>query len=111
MSVLFRQWLSVAAFLLLGAFLMRMSLGATAAHSVSIANMQFNPASIRIEAGESVTWINNGDRDHKVVAADGSFASPNLSVGQSFTHTFARGGEYAYGCQLHPREKGMVVVK
>jgi plastocyanin len=105
-----RKWLSVVALLAASGLAMRLSLGAARTHPVSIQAMQFSPASITVKAGDSVTWSNRDDRDHKISADDGSFSSGNLSAGGSFSHTFSRTGECRYGCVYHPREKGVVVV-
>jgi plastocyanin len=78
------------------------------AESVSIADGQFNPRTVRIAPGDSVEWTNSDDRDHRVVG-DG-FASGTLRGGDSFRHTFTKAGKYGYACALHPREKGSIVV-
>ncbi len=80
------------------------------AASVSIKN-GFSPARLSIKAGDTVTWTNNDDRDHDIAAADGSFDSGNLKSGQTFSHAFPTPGTYPYTCTLHPREKGVIVVK
>jgi plastocyanin len=78
---------------------------------VTIKGMKFTPGSVTIKAGQSVTWTNNDQRDHTVVADDGSFNSGNLGPGASFTHKFAKSGKFKYACALHPRMKGVVEVK
>jgi plastocyanin len=78
--------------------------------NVSILN-GFNPVTVTINAGGSVTWTNNDTSDHDVTAADGSFHSGNLKAGQSYSHTFTAAGKFPYGCSLHPREQGLVIVK
>jgi plastocyanin len=78
---------------------------------VSIVSMRFDPAKIEIRKGESITWTNNDDRDHTIEASDGSFKSGNLSRGKTYRYTFKKTGTYNYGCGLHPRMKGTVVVK
>ncbi len=78
---------------------------------VVIQSMQFRPATLSIKAGESVTWVNNDDRDHKIVGDGNSFSSGNLSSGQSFTQRFEKAGRFSYSCSYHPRMKGTVVVE
>jgi plastocyanin len=78
---------------------------------VTIKSMQFNPASISIHTGDTVVWTNNDDRDHSVVAGDGTFRSGNIGGGESFEHKFATAGTFAYTCGYHPRMKGTVTVK
>jgi plastocyanin len=78
--------------------------------NVSIANIQYSPASLTIKAGDSVTWTNYDERDHTVIAQDGSFSSPVIRRGESFTFQFDKAGKYASGCKLHPRMKGTIIV-
>jgi plastocyanin len=56
--------------------------------NVSIKDMQFQPAAIEVQAGDTVTWTNNDDRDHTVTADDGSFKSDNISTGGKFVYKF-----------------------
>jgi plastocyanin len=81
------------------------------ANAVRIANQKFAPASITIRVGEKVTWTNADNRDHKLVAKDGSWKSDNLKHGDTFSHTFDKAGTYDYACEYRPRMKGTVVVK
>jgi len=74
---------------------------AAASHSVSASDFHFSPATITIDAGDSVTWTNNGPSAHTTTADGGSWDSGNLDVGQSFTHTFTSAGTFAYHCQYH----------
>lgn len=83
---------------------------APAKKPVSIQEMKFNPSSLDINVGDVVRWTNNDERDHTVVAADGSFKSGNLRRGDSFEHTFDKAGKFAYSCSYHPRMKGTVNV-
>jgi plastocyanin len=109
-SKLLRKWLSVVALLIVATVAMRLTLGAARTHAISIKSMQFSPATVSINVGDTITWSNQDDRDHKIVAEDGSFQSGNLSAGATYTHTFPRPGECRYGCTYHPREKGVIVV-
>jgi amicyanin len=78
--------------------------------SVSIKNMSFSPGSVSIKVGDTVTWTNRDDQDHTVAARDGSFSSGNMKSGESFSYKFTKAGTFSYGCSLHPRMKGSVVV-
>src|SRR4051812_50194620 len=64
----------------------------SATATVSIKRTGFVPASVTINQDDSVTWTNNDTIDHQVVANGGSFASPLLKPGESFTRTFCSGG-------------------
>lgn len=78
---------------------------------VSISGLQFKPAHIKIHVGDTVAWINNDDRDHTVVSQDGLFKSKNIKAGKTFEFKFSKPGTYPYGCNYHPRMKGVVVVE
>src|SRR5207248_7538274 len=83
---------------------------ASATTTVQIKRSGFVPAAITINQGDSVTWTNTDTIDHQVVANGGSFASPILKAGKSWTHTFNHGGTFHYPDSLHPSLKGTVVV-
>src|SRR5213082_1124606 len=84
---------------------------ATATTTVRIKRSGFAPTSITINQDDSVTWTNTDTIDHQVVANGGSFASPILAAGKSWTHTFNRGGTFHYHDSLHPGLRGTVVVR
>jgi plastocyanin len=79
--------------------------------AVTIKGMRYSPDKLEIKVGDTVTWTNLDDRDHTVVATDGSFKSGNLSRGESFSFKFKKPGTYTYACKYHPRMKATIVVK
>src|SRR3954470_255457 len=85
--------------------------GPPATTTISIKRAGFVPASVTINQDDSVTWTNNDTIDHQVVANGGSFASPILKPGKSFTRTFRSGGTFRYHDSLHPALRGTVVVR
>ena len=78
---------------------------------VRIANFTFTPKTITVPVGASLTWSNDDDVPHTIVATDGSFRSKPLDTGDKFSVTFTKPGEYAYFCSIHPMMTGKVVVK
>src|SRR5947209_91487 len=67
--------------------------------SVSISGMAFNPPTLEVHAGDTVTWTNNDQVSHSVTADDGSFDSSaalcrsTLTVGcvqpgRTYVHNF-----------------------
>lgn len=84
---------------------------AAQAVTVKIDNFTFNPGTITVKAGTTVTWVNADDIPHSVRAVDGGFKSKVLDSDEKFSFTFAKAGEYAYFCSLHPHMTGKVVVK
>lgn len=78
---------------------------------VHIANFTFAQATITVRPGSTVSWVNDDDIPHTVVAADKSFKSKVLDTGERFSFTFAKPGQFAYFCSLHPHMTGKVIVK
>jgi plastocyanin len=80
--------------------------------SVSIIDNEFDPSSIDVEEGTTVTWTNNGDSPHTVTASDDDFSSGNLDPGDSYSQTFDEAGEFDYICEYHEDEgmTGTVIV-
>jgi plastocyanin len=78
--------------------------------AVEIKSFAFNPASITVPAGTTVTWTNQDLAPHTATADDGSFDTGRLEQGQSGTVTFDKPGTYTYTCTFHPNMKGTVVV-
>jgi plastocyanin len=89
----------------------RDELGPGKRHTVTIQGLKFKPEKVEIEPGDTVVWVNKDDRDHTVVADDGSFESGRIRNGKSYEKKFTKPGKYNYGDDLHPRMRGVVVVK
>jgi plastocyanin len=83
----------------------------TATTTIQIKSTGFVPATVTINQDDSVTWTNADTKDHQVVANGGSFASPILAKGKSYTHAFHGGGTFRYHDGLHPALKGTVTVR
>jgi plastocyanin len=97
-----------ATLLTLSLLVVPLLLGAKGA-SVLIDRGGFSPASVEVQVGDTVTWVNNDDRDHTVVG-DG-FRSGNLRPGASYSYQFNKPGKFSYGSSIYPRMKGTVIVK
>src|SRR5918997_5012518 len=96
-----------------GAFLSRV--GPIAAHqdaavAVQVVDFAFEPGTLTVPAGATVTWTNAGNRPHTVTADDGSFDSGRLDPGEQFSQTFDQPGTFAYHCGFHPEMLGSIVV-
>jgi len=76
--------------------------------AVRIANFDFTPATVTIQAGGKVTWTNaDGDR-HSILLAGSE--SPRLDQNGTFTKAFSTAGRFAYVCGLHSSMSGEIVV-
>lgn len=83
---------------------------APGAQSVEIRDYAYQPASITIPAGTTVTWTNADPVPHTATAANGAFDTGNLGPGESVSLTFTTAGTYDYSCLYHPNMSGTVVV-
>jgi plastocyanin len=82
-----------------------------AAYVVHIRDDKFSPPSVTVDAGDTVTFVNDDDDAHTATADDGSWDSEGLNQGQKWSHTFAKAGRVTYHCTVHPFMKGMLVVQ
>lgn len=88
-----------------------------AEQTVEIEDGAFQPATVTVAVGTTVTWTNRDSTSHTATAdgADGTGA-PRFDTGQigrlTFgRHTFTEAGDYPYHCDLHPTMTGMVHVR
>ena len=78
---------------------------------ITISGFKFDPATVTVTIGTTVTWTNRDSANHTVVADDGSWKSPSLATGDTFSYTFDKAGTYTYICSIHPAMKGTITVK
>jgi plastocyanin len=75
---------------------------------VTVGDFFFDPGSITINVGDTVTWQNNAtSTPHTATSTSapsgGAFDSGTISAGGGmYTHTFTIAGTYNYHCTLHP---------
>jgi plastocyanin len=84
------------------------------AHTVVIDGMQFKPATLTIDPGDSVTWVNKDIVAHTVTApasAKQPFDSQSIGVGKTWKRSFSNPGAHDYLCTYHPTMKGVIEVR
>jgi plastocyanin len=74
---------------------------------IKIANFTFDPLTLTVKAGTTVTWVNI---HHVVSEKNGTFRSNALDTDESFTQTFPAAGTIEYFCAIHPRMTGKIIV-
>jgi len=74
--------------------------------AVTIKDFEFDPKSISVSVGDTITWTNDGPSPHTVSADDAGFDSGNLDKGATFSHTFDKAGTFAYYCKYHGSKGG-----
>ena len=94
------------------------SVGAAAPQQVDVeiadatdsASWTFNPSSITVPVGSTITWRNGSGVAHTVTSRDELFDSRMVDSGKSWSHTFDVPGTYRYFCVPRPWMKGIVTV-
>ena len=81
------------------------------AAQIQMAGRAFSPATLTIDAGTTVTFLNDDGRDHTATARDRSFDSGILKSGATFVRTFGTPGTFAYFCLIHPDMTGTIAVR
>jgi plastocyanin len=81
---------------------------------VDVGKMQFSPAKVQNEMGDSIIWEASDD-GHTVTARDGTFDSSSrglMAEGDQYRWRFRTPGSYAYFCRVHGDRgmKGEIVV-
>jgi len=75
---------------------------------VSIVDFSYMPGILRIKAGQTVMWRNDGTEQHDITGSD--WHSGPLDPGYTYRLTFGLAGTYAYRCSIHLDMTGSVVV-
>ncbi len=86
--------------------------------TVTIEAGKFNPASITINVGDSVVWLNKDSSPHHVASDPHpthtglpGLESPDMAGNQTYSFTFTKAGTFGYHDHLNPTIKGTVIVK
>jgi plastocyanin len=95
-----------------GVLLAQAQTPAAAAAAVGIDNFTFNPQTLTVKAGTTVTWTNRDDIPHGLAATNNAFKrSQALDTDDSFSFSFTTPGTYQYFCYIHPHMTGTIVVE
>lgn len=98
-------------FLTAGAAICLAGMAHAADIKADIKGMSFNPATITVSAGDTITFTNRDGAPHTATAVDGSFTTATLRKGKSQTITFDSAGTFAFFCKIHPGMKGTIIVR
>jgi len=78
---------------------------------------KFDPASIVLEVGDTVKWVNGDVRRHLMASVPGTGAGDQLEIfcpeffpEKTCEHTFKTPGRYPYFCFIHRQMVGEVIV-
>ena len=83
--------------------------------SAEIKLFSYQPATLQVEPGTTVTWTNQDGIEHSVTSGEpgdptDAFDSGFFTQGQTFSHTFTEPGTYPYFCRRHESMQGAVEV-
>ena len=78
--------------------------------SVSVGDNFFEPKEVKVKAGTTVKWKNDGQAPHTVTSTD-QFDSGQMEPGAEFERKFDKAGTFDYECQIHPGQLGKVTVE
>ena len=71
----------------------------------------FQPATLVVRPGTTVTWVNRDRVAHTVSARRGRWGTPDLAPGHRYSFTFRTKGRYPYHCAFHPAMSATVLVR
>lgn len=77
--------------------------------AVNIQNFSFNPPTLTVKKGATVTWTSNDSAPHQIKSA--TFNSGEFQKGQTYSFTFNETGTFEYSCFIHPSMLGEIIVE
>jgi plastocyanin len=75
--------------------------------TVVMQNIAFNPKTIQVKAGTTITFVNRDAAKHTVTSDTGKFKSGDIASGQSFSLKLDEPGTYPYYCEFHGDKGGV----
>ncbi len=70
-------------------------------NTVNLTDYAFNPPSLTITRGTTVTWNNTSGLAHTSTSDNGAWDTGNIAAGSSATTTFNTAGTFSYHCTYH----------
>jgi plastocyanin len=78
---------------------------------VKIDNFSFEPQTLTVNVGTTITWTNRDDIPHTSVSTEGVWKSKVMDTDEAFSYRFTKAGTFSYFCSIHPKMTGKVVVQ
>lgn len=76
--------------------------------TVIIKQMQFNPAELKVNKGDTIVFINRDYVQHDVSNKNKEFYSDTLNVGSSWKMVAEKNADYF--CSIHPTMTGKIIL-
>lgn len=80
-------------------------------NEVWVINREFQPQTITVPVGTTVTWKNRDQEEHTVTFDDGFSYMRLTALGATANYTFTGPGTFSYYCDPHPEMTGKVIVR
>lgn len=77
---------------------------------ITIKDFTFEPSSVKVSAGDKVTWVNEDSAAHTATASDDAFDTGDIPGGERATETIDGSGTIDYVCEYHPQMKAQLDV-
>ncbi|MCK5576723.1 MAG: cupredoxin family copper-binding protein [Dehalococcoidales bacterium] len=78
---------------------------------IDIRDFSFQPMSITVPVGTTVTWTNRDSVEHTTTSDTSVWTSELLGLNESYSYTFNQPGVFPYFCVPHPFMRGAVIVE
>jgi plastocyanin len=78
--------------------------------AVTIVDFAFQPTTVEVKTGATVTWTSQGANPHTVKWSDGTPEADQLATGDTYTRTFDKAGSFPYVCGIHGQMTGTITV-
>jgi plastocyanin len=79
--------------------------------TVVLRGMDYLPATLVVNAGDTVIWKNEDIVPHTATDRRKNFDSGSIAPGDSWSYVANKKGTYFYYCSFHPNTKGKLVVR
>lgn len=79
--------------------------------TVTIVDFTYFPEDLTINAGATVTWVNEDSAPHDAADRDETWNTELLNQGDSDAVTFDAPGTFEYYCTIHPFMEGVITVR
>jgi len=78
--------------------------------AVTIKGFAFNPQTVTVKVGQTVTFTNQDNQPHTATADKAGFDAGSIAAGSSASQRFDTAGTFAYHCSFHPFMTGTITV-
>lgn len=80
-------------------------------HDIDISGFAYDPDTLTVQVGDTVTWTNQDSAAHTVTADNADFDSGSLAQGETWSFTFDSAGTWDYHCTFHPMMTAVIIVE